>query len=342
MATVFAINLFVDPYGLRKQGGRVNNDRIVKAIQVNRLQPNVVLMGSSGVARGLDPHHPHLLAKGTSYNLGILGANVYELEQYFQHAAASSDLKSAVVSLDFYAFNDLREVRPGFSKARIGTQAITPQDFFGLFLSFDSLRLVLNPDQRGSYFDKRGTYAQHIDPEKREEVFAIEIAEDFSREEEMYWDYEISAEALDSFQNIVATAKSKHVELEAFIPPLHVSLFHAAMLDEHWATYQQWLRSVVAVKPIWDFSGCNSVTTESIRPDMQNFYDPSHYTYEVGDMIIERLSGQEADQIPEDFGVYVTTENVDEHLAQIKTQCEAWQQQNVEIVRWLESLNLRG
>ncbi|NJL86455.1 MAG: hypothetical protein HC886_11490 [Leptolyngbyaceae cyanobacterium SM1_1_3] len=342
LATVLAINFFVDPYGLRKSGGRVNNDRVVKAIQVNRLQPNLVAMGSSGIARGLDPDHPILLEKGVTYNLGILGANIYEIEQYFRHAAAGDDLNTAIVSLDFYAFNGLREVRPGFSEARLGSQTILPQDFFGLFLSLDSLRLIFNPEQRGSYFSKKGTYAQHVDPERRKEVFAIEIEEDFSREEDMYWAYQTSTETLNSFQNIVEIAEAKEIEVETFIPPLHVSLFYAAKLTGHWPDYQQWLRSIVAIEPVWDFSGCNSITAETIRSDMKNFDDPSHYTYKVGDMIIERMFGRVSAEVPEDFGVYVTSENIDEHLEQIQEQCEAWQQQNPEIVRWIETLNLEN
>ncbi|WP_346291445.1 hypothetical protein [Sphaerothrix gracilis] len=342
LGTVFLTNFFVDPYGLRKQGGRVNNDRVVKAIRVNHLRPNIVLLGSSGVARGLNPEHPTLTKQGKTYNLGILGANIYELLRYFQHATAAESLDTAVVSLDFYAFNGIRDVRPGFSESRLENQSIAPEDLFGLFFSIDSLKLVFNADKRGRYFHKNGTYAHDIEPEERQSIFATELLEDFSREEEMYWEYQFSQENISYFSEMVTVAQAENVDLKPFIPPMHVTLFYSAMFSERWSLYQQWMKEVVAVHPVWDFSGCNSVTSEMISPEMKNYEDPSHYTYKVGNLLIKQMFEELSTKEAGSFGVYVTSDNVDAHLKSVKAQCDRWQQENPEIVSWLKELDLNG
>lgn len=342
LTIIFLVNFFADPYGLRKYGGRVRNDRLVKAIEVNRLKPNVILIGSSGTARGLSPENPILTKYGKAYNYSLLGASIYELKRYFQHIAHDGHLNSAILSLDFYAFNGLRDVRPGFSESRLGSKTVLPQDFFSLYLSLNSLKLNVNPDLRGRYFNKNGTYDHEIDPQRRSEIFAIELQEDFKPEEQMYAAYQVSSESVRYFQEISELAKDEGIDLEVFIPPLHVTLFYAAMVSEYWPAYEQWMRDIIAVQPVWDFSGCNSITTEEISPDMKYFEDPSHYTHKIGDYILERMFGNTSEDTPANFGTLVTLKNIDRHLEQVKSQCKLWQKQNPDAVQWLKNLNLEG
>ncbi|WP_346290861.1 hypothetical protein [Sphaerothrix gracilis] len=342
LSVVFAINFISDPYGLRGRGGRVHNDRLVKALKVNRLNPEAVLLGSSGVVRGLDPNHAVFDRYASAYNLGVLGANIYEVQQYFQHSAAQGTLKTAVVGLDFYAFNASRGVRPGFSEARIAAEKIPVKDFLALYFSLSALQLTFNPAQRGAYFNEDGTGSRYIDPQQRQQIFEIEILEDFSAAEEMYWNYQRSPETLEQFREITAMAAAESIDLKVFVPPLHVSLFHIAKVKNLWPAYQQWLKEIVAIHPVWDFAGCNSITTEPIVSDMQHFDDPSHYTFLVGNIILNRLFDHEVAAGPADFGVYVTPDNVEAHLADVKAQCEVWQQQHPQVVNWIEALGEPG
>lgn len=337
---VFLINFIVDPYGIRKGGGRVTNDRLVKAIKVSEIQPKTVLLGSSGVARGLDPEHDALSDDGPVYNLSILGANIYELKRYFDHAQSISDLETVVIGLDFYAFNHARETRTGFSESRLGSRFLMPGDFFGLYLSLDSLGLILNPDKRGLYFAQDGTYEHPIGIEI-ERQFEIKLAEDFTKSEQMYWDYNFSEETIEHFASLVDNARDEETAVKAFLPPLHATLFYSAMVDNYWETYENWVREIVKIHPVWDFSGCNSITAESIGENMEYYEDPSHYTYVVGDLILNKIFDKgQPDNRSEPFGVYITPDNVDEHLQRISNQCQQWANSNPQVVQWLKNLDL--
>ncbi|MDJ0702068.1 MAG: hypothetical protein QNJ46_02210 [Leptolyngbyaceae cyanobacterium MO_188.B28] len=315
---------------------------MVKAIKINQIKPKAIFMGSSGVARGLTPDHEVFSNQEPVYNLGILGANAYELKRYFQYATNNNNVETAVVSLDFYAFNQLRDVRPGFSDLRLSTKYMIPQDLFGLYFSFDSLNLIFNPDARGLYFATDGTYERHLDKDKIDFIFEVEILEDFSREEDMYWAYELSDMAIDDYREMINLSNQQGVDIKLFIPPLHSTLFYAAMISGHWSSYEEWFREVVSVQPVWDFSGCSSVTTEAIGVDMQNFEDPSHYSPEIGKLVLNRMFNYQAESVPDDFGVYVTPDNVDQHLKQVRAQCDQWEENSPEVVRWVKSLELSG
>jgi hypothetical protein len=112
-------NVAIDPYGVinsptfpgvnRLKPEQDKNNSLFKPIEVIRLKPTTVLIGSSTAVLGLDPKHPALLHNPTAYNLGIAGANMYQVKAYLQHALTNQPrLKQVVISLDFYMFNDFK------------------------------------------------------------------------------------------------------------------------------------------------------------------------------------------------------------------------------------------
>ena len=63
------------------------------------------------------------------------------------------------------------------------------------------------------------------------------------------------------------------------------------------------------VTPYWDFS------YSSVSFEPRYFYDETHFRNCVGEMALARVFGDDSIYIPEDFGVYVTAENVQAHVA---------------------------
>ena len=63
--------------------------------------------------------------------------------------------------------------------------------------------------------------------------------------------------------------------------------------------------------PYWDFS------YSSVSFDPRYFYDETHFRNCVGEMALARIFGDSSVYVPEDFGRYVTADNVEEHLAEM-------------------------
>jgi hypothetical protein len=344
LTAVFGITFWTDPYGLRTFGGRQSHARLVKAIQVNRLDPEVVFVGSSNVVIGLDPEHTAFDDYDAVYNLGIFGTNFYEIKRYFQHAAFNGNLEKSLIGLDFYGFNQYAETKPGFSESRLNSTHMRPKDFLRLYLSLEALSLIKDADEPKNYFASNGTLMKFINhsAKDREELFRKHLIQNFLEEGGMYHgQYELSDGAIKDFKELVSIARQKDIEIQIFLPPSHVTLFYPSIKSAYWESYQEWLRAIVNIHPVWDFSGCNSITTIPITLSEQYYEDPLHFNSQLGDWIIQRIYDSEENSLPPDFGVYVTSENVNSHLDQVNQQCKLWRQENPEIIEWLENLDLQ-
>ncbi|HAC64211.1 MAG TPA: hypothetical protein DCF68_11885, partial [Cyanothece sp. UBA12306] len=93
-------------------------------------------------------------------------------------------------------------------------------------------------------------------------------------------------------------------------------------------TWEQWKRELVKIAPVWDFSGYNSITTQPINDVMENYTDNSHYTEKVGNLVLNRIFSYQLDQVPDDFGVLITPENIDNHLKKINQKRKQWLENN--------------
>lgn len=116
--------------------------------------------------------------------------------------------------------------------------------------------------------------------------------------------------ALDALRKIKKLCDDNGIEFICFFHPVYVSTY----VDEN----PEWLdavkRQVALITPYYDFSGVNAVTT-----DPMNYLEASHYRKRIGDLICHRIL-ENGEAAGDGFGAYVTTENVDRHLAQLHKQ----------------------
>jgi hypothetical protein len=89
-------NFAVDPYGVFKtpkflginyyKPEQKSQDRLLKAIEITQLKPQIVILGSSRVQWGINPLYPALNQQKNPYNSALDGVTIYELMRYFNHA----------------------------------------------------------------------------------------------------------------------------------------------------------------------------------------------------------------------------------------------------------------
>ena len=81
---------------------------------------------------------------------------------------------------------------------------------------------------------------------------------------------------------------------------------------------EYFLRRLVEVTGYWNFAGYSSVTT-----DDRNYYETSHYRPLVGALVAARITGHRTDDIPSDFGQWVSRENIEAVVLTLRNQVEA-------------------
>lgn len=105
-----------------------------------------------------------------------------------------------------------------------------------------------------------------------------------------------------------------HTQFILFTTPEAQPLFDLIVQQNRLPDYERWIRDwVIAGGALYDFTTPNSITIS-----LQNYYDASHVYPAVGTLIAERLSGSDSPDIPADFGVRVSAENLEDHLQRIR------------------------
>ncbi|NET72338.1 MAG: hypothetical protein F6K62_15800 [Sphaerospermopsis sp. SIO1G2] len=352
---VVAVNLVVDPYGIYKTPNflginhakiqKNSNDRLYKAIDIIRIKPVTIFLGTSRTKQGLDPNHPGLSNSQPTYNLALDSANSYEVMRYLQHTLKNQPhLKKVIFGVDYFMFNKILNNRPGFNEKRLEKKYIIATDILNSLFSIDSFDVsqktvfasLKETDNRNYHFTGNG-FAPYLDDTKGKHKDYFKYSLSFYLD--VYHKYIFNDQYFDNFQKIVDICRNNNIELIIFISPTHATQWETLKIAGKWEYFEKWKQKLITVTPVWDFSGYNSINTEIIGDIMKNYVDNAHYTKPVGDLVLNRILGYQADQVPADFGVLLTPENIESHLAKIRAGREKWVKNNqdeLELVQRLE------
>lgn len=352
LMSVGVFNIAIDPYGVfntpesrgwnHAKPSKDNNDRVYKAIDVIRIKPVTIFLGSSRIKQGLDPSYPALAKNQSAYNLGLNGVNVYEQLRYLEHAIANQkNLKLVILGTDFFSFNSYLPNPPVFSEDRLEKKHLTLQDTINFGFSLDALlssresfvASVNNPHQE-SHHNHGFSPHQNIDPSQRSWRFNVGINDYFKN----HYNYQLSSKYIADFKKIVNICKNNNINLVVFISPSHATQWEAIYATGQGQTFEQWKRELVKITPVWDFSGYNSITTEPITPEMENYTDNSHYTPKIGNLVLNRLLSYQEQKVPKDFGVLVTSNTIESHLAKIRTERDLWVRKHRDEVKLVQDM----
>ncbi|MCW6037050.1 hypothetical protein K4A83_12340 [Spirulina subsalsa FACHB-351] len=366
LSLIAGVNAGIDPYealgtiqirGVNNVKSEKNLQvRLFKTLAINRLQVQSVFLGSSRTEFGLDSHHPALKNQQPGYNLAISGGNMYEVRRYFDHVMATQpDVKKIVLGIDFFMFNQFQQVTPDFNENRLEVRRIIFKDFFDILFSKSSLiasvRTVRSsrrePDSIGSFYpDGRinpDFYIAKAYQNQPTKARFSQVLQDFMTRDDLYGNYQLSRDYLEDLKAVITTSQAREIQLTIFISPSHAMQWEAIRVSGLWSQFEQWKREIVQFAPIWDFSGYNSITTEPLTDSMVYYIESSHYRKEVGDLILNRILNYNLDVVylegvPPDFGVLLTPNNLEDHLAQIRQDRAVWVKNNPEWVEFVEGL----
>lgn len=350
-------NLVIDPYGALKtptwfkinqsKPAQETNGRLFKAIDITRIKPVTLLMGSSRSNYGLDPTHPALFNHQPAYNLALNGANIYEVDRYLEHGIENQkDLNLVVLGIDFFMFNENVPNKPDFSEDRLGKRQIIISDLVQIIFSLDALNwswktLQMNREDPTfiSYLSDGRHHPRRLDEDitMNQYRFRVNIRH-FLQSSEKYVNFRLSQQSLELFQQLIEDCRQLNINVVVFISPSHATQWESVQVAGLWQEFEQWKRELVKITPVWDFSGYNSITTEVISEQTKKYIDSSHYHKEVGDLVLNQILNYNSDQVPPDFGVLLTSDTIEDHLETIREQRKTWANQNPDQVQFVKDI----
>jgi hypothetical protein len=353
-AAAALFNLVVDPFGLYRwvdiEGFNANkyqatkHTRMVKAYRLQQLRPRALALGSSRTEIGIDPEHPAWSARPV-FNLAVGGATIREARMLLEFACRQSPPQQVVLGLDFFMFNAHRSADEASVPAARGTLDQLAETVFSaaaLQASIATLR-TQDPLEDPGYLPN-GQIVWTYDLAK---VRRYGMHEAFVRNVRKYLgnhyfpppDRRFSLvgeeggyQPLAEFARVLRLARQQQIDLRLFISPVHA--WQLLTIDEAglWPLFEAWQRGLAAAleqdrrehpaQPpfvLWDFSGFNPVTTETLPAPgdrttlMRYYWESSHYRKEAGDLVLSRVlaAGPPA---PADFGVPLDGGNVERQL----------------------------
>jgi hypothetical protein len=139
------------------------------------------------------------------------------------------------------------------------------------------------------------------------------IEDDFSYSPFKY-EQKLVDEAFANIEEIIELAKNNNISLIFFFNPIYsrsyVNFAEGLLpIKERLARYTDF----------YDFSGFNSVTTNNF-----NYYEYFHYRYMIGDMIVQKINGNNNASLPKDFCTLVTKNDIKTHIKNQKLQLKEY------------------
>lgn len=164
------------------------------------------------------------------------------------------------------------------------------------------------------------------------------VISSYLRKEDRYKNYQISNQRLKDLRTIIDTCRQRNIPVKVFFLPTHavqLQTLHIAGLS---SVYQQWQREVVKIIPTWDFSGYSQINTEPLSGEMKNYVDGAHFQYRIADLILNRMFQYQLETVPSDFGVLLTPETIEPHLAAVRADQIVWQKNHPKMIKFVQDL----
>lgn len=323
MAAITAgFNYWIDPlwhYGHANAFNsiqKVTNEREQKIAMLHygRHDYDTLLIGSSRSTY----IHPSAFEDWDVFNFSVANMSIREVHSIMLYSQSQlPGLKRYLVGADFFKSS---EKEAGAPRSLANYEKKIAQPFYRTknLLSLDSLDISIQNflnsatdtvDEERMYNRKGEAFAKKLTKQEVDESTSLKI-ERF--EEEFYGsNYTYYKDYPLILQKIKEAAEPG--ELTVYTTPISTALFASLVSTGLYEDYEQWIRDLVRVYGgVWNFMYPNTITN-----DIMNYQDGHHFYPEIGTLIAKRIQHPDTAEVPDDFGVFVTADNVDEHLQHV-------------------------
>jgi len=349
------------------------NPRLFEIVNVLRRKPEVLIIGTSREDSGIDPKNeifrersvfnaaissqPFVESKGILESLSKRNGNPKQiiLGLLFENANAYGYSLPADYSIENFdqsrpyklllSLSTLKASAKTVVKNIIGHSTTTAGDGFRTPDQWTEQLLI---GQHKAFKDNERHYLldNHFPLPKCKNALLLEQ------------DDILSKTPMQELREAIAIAYSMKSDMRIFIGPSHARQWETIQVSRLWSQFEDWKRMVVQMveaeakkantKPfeVWDFSGYNSITNEAVpaltdkTSRMRYYYESSHYTPAAGDLVLDRIFNYHAPDrtVPADFGVLLTSQNIEAHLAHIRAAREQYRQTHHDDIAEIEAM----
>ncbi len=323
--SIVGFNMLVDPFGVF--GDKIFdwysynftlNPRVAKIAYLDKHNKKFdsYIIGSSATSSfSVDLLNKYMDAK--FYNLIMYGADIYDVVQITNYVVENYEVKNIVLNLGLINAEKYNcESDPLTDNLHAKTDDTSLVKFYLKYLfanpnyGFEKVdKYFENGYLQKPYnvFDVRtGAYDKSL-----RDIERIQDMENYLEKYPVFVDYPRSEHNLKHIEELVNNVEmiknicdENDINLKVVFFPLYYEYSRFFDFEQVEEVYTR----LAEVVDFWDFS-VNSITT-----DPRFYYDKTHFRNALGDMAVAKMFGDDTVYVPDDFGVYVTSENAAEQV----------------------------
>lgn len=315
------LNIFVDPFDVfhtKNYFNRVRpnidkNQRIslIPGLKFDKREINSIWIGSSKTGWNSNEKYESVLLGFNIKNLALKHCSIKESIDMAKNAILiHPEIKTIYWGLDFSEFKKIDSQKVDSIKL-ISNKDITKEELLPLIISFDTFGDTFKTIQKN--LKKKVKVISYKDYGNRKEYNSKilnkykDTVKNYYRD--YYSDYQLSNDIFEEIEDFIDYAKNKGVKVVIFATTMHIT--ERILIDNtnNSDNFNEFKRKLVKIQPYYDFAVVDKYTTEEIKPDMKYFRDAIHAYAFIRKKITNQLFLNN-----EDFGVWVSEKNIEEHL----------------------------
>lgn len=318
------INYIVDPFGVF--GDKffkwytydiINNQRIGKIEYLDKFHEryNSYIIGGSKSSAMVPGKLNQYFDDAKFYSMMMYGGDFYDYERIAKYLIDHYEIKNLMLHMSVF---EMKRYGPGDEINNTPHAKVTGESLAKFYLKLLTLNLNYSREKIEAWFtkDKTDKYsvirAEDGVFEKTKVNARLEgNPEEYVANEPSFHVKHYKIGNIGLYKNVEALERIKKyceehgVNFFVVAAPTH-HLEMDAFNKEEFILY--W-KMIANITDFWDFSGYNSISMDS-----RNFYDVSHYSNRIGELMMARMFNDNSVYVPEDFGRYVTKDNIDDFL----------------------------
>lgn len=291
----------------------------VNEITYGDVQADALVLGSSRTSY----INAHDFTGYRAYNLSVSAMYPEEYIAYSEYLKEHRNLEFSTIflGLDFESTNGLAKPTSEEPEVYIN-KANDPFYRLRMLANWDVLTLSVRNlydywtgQYKAPYYDRQGARHPILEPMEARQT---RVKTDLRRFRERYYGENYAYNEQLAVTLGTLRDNNKNASFRVFTTPVSRPVLELMVQQQRWDEYERWLRDLVSVfGEVHHYMYDHSVAA---NPDL--FMDAHHFYPQVGTWIAHQLVGQADATIPEDFGIVLTAENVDEQLARLRAQAE--------------------
>lgn len=298
--------------------------RIHKTERIKQLKPDTVIIGSSRALVGLNPRPEFFEDGAVVYNAGLTAARIYEQRCLLEFAAAATQLRLVILTLDFFAFSAGDPEDEQFEPERCSPLSLSPvRSFLNRYDSLVSLDTIIASVKHLHYIRRPVAHFSFIQPNgymQNNSFYYRAALNGFApyfqnppvatkKGFTFVYPEKSKGTAFRYVEDMLDLARKKGIDVIILFSPAHESFIAGLEREGMWPLVTEWKKQVEDIVfsnaqqygeepyPLWDFFYRDPFTAETVPVDgdretrMHRFVDSGHYTPEAGDILLKKILG---------------------------------------------------